>query len=88
MPVLSQGWRTRERYQTGTCCRGPADARLVEARPAGATEGGVRTGFIVFDLKYLSQIPAICEPVFSTLKATVELMPVMNGEDLQNARAG
>jgi hypothetical protein len=48
-----------------------------------ATEGGVRTGFIVFDLKDPSQIPPICEPLFSTVKATVELFPAMNGEELQ-----
>jgi len=46
-------------------------------------ENGVRTAFIVFDLKDPSQLPALSEPLFSTLKATVEMFPVMNREDLQ-----
>ncbi|CAN5196965.1 hypothetical protein BH20ACT9_BH20ACT9_13780 [soil metagenome] len=46
-------------------------------------EGGVRTAFIVFDLKDPSQLPAISEPLFSKTKATVEMFPVMNQQDLQ-----
>ena len=46
-------------------------------------EGGVRTAFIVFDLQSPSQLPAISEPLFSKLKAQVEMFPVMNLEDLQ-----
>lgn len=46
-------------------------------------ENGVRTAFIVFDLQDPSQIPSICEPLFSKVKATVEMIPVMNQEDLQ-----
>ncbi len=46
-------------------------------------DGGVRTAFIVFDLKDPSQLPAISEPLFSKLKATIEMFPVMNQEDLQ-----
>ena len=46
-------------------------------------EDGVRTAFIVFDLKDPSQLPPITEPLFSNLKATVEMFPVMNREDLQ-----
>jgi hypothetical protein len=43
---------------------------------------GVRTSFIVFDLNDPSEIPPICEPLFTELNATVELFPVMNGEEL------
>ena len=46
-------------------------------------EGGVRTAFIVFDLKDPSQLPSLTEPLFRMLKATVEMFPVMNQEDLQ-----
>ena len=46
-------------------------------------EDGVRTAFIVFDLKDPSELPAISEPLFSTLKATVEMFPVMDRDDLQ-----
>ena len=46
-------------------------------------EHGVRTAFIVFDLKDPSQLPPISEPLFSQLNANVEMFPVMNREDLQ-----
>ena len=46
-------------------------------------EDGVRTAFIVFDLQDPSQLPAISEPFFSNLKATVRMFPVMDREDLQ-----
>jgi hypothetical protein len=46
-------------------------------------EGGIRTAFIVFDLKDPSQLPPLTEPLYRELKATVELFPVMNQEDLQ-----
>jgi hypothetical protein len=46
-------------------------------------ENGVRTAFIVFDMQDPSQLPSITEPLFSTVKATVEMFPVMNQEDLQ-----
>ena len=46
-------------------------------------ENGVRTAFIVFDMQDPSQLPAITEPLFSKVKATVEMFPVMNQEDLQ-----
>ena len=46
-------------------------------------EDGIRTAFIVFDLKDPSQLPAITEPLFSNLKATVEMFPVMDRDDLQ-----
>jgi hypothetical protein len=46
-------------------------------------ENGVRTAFIVFDLQDPSQLPSITEPLFSKVKATVEMFPVMDQEDLQ-----
>jgi hypothetical protein len=46
-------------------------------------ENGVRTAYVVFDLHDPSQLPALTEPLFSKLKATVEMFPVMNQEDLQ-----
>jgi hypothetical protein len=46
-------------------------------------ENGVRTAFIVFDLEDPSQLPTLTEPLFRQLKATVEMFPVMNQEDLQ-----
>jgi hypothetical protein len=46
-------------------------------------EGGVRTAFVVFDLTDSSDLPSISEPLFSKLKATIEIFPVMNRDDLQ-----
>ena len=46
-------------------------------------ENGIRTAFIVFDLRDPSELPALTEPLFRELKATVEMFPVMNQEDLQ-----
>ncbi|MGA2264212.1 MAG: DUF3303 family protein [Acidobacteriota bacterium] len=46
-------------------------------------EHGVRTSFMVVDIKDSSEIPAIAEPFFSRLNAAVEIFPVMNAEDLK-----
>jgi len=46
-------------------------------------ENGIRTAFIVFDLQEPSQLPSISEPLFSTLKANIQMFPVMDQEDLQ-----
>ncbi len=46
-------------------------------------ENGARTAFIVFDLKDPSQLPAISEPLFSKVKARIDVFPVMDREDLQ-----
>ncbi|HVE93992.1 MAG TPA: hypothetical protein VNB24_03655 [Acidimicrobiales bacterium] len=46
------------------------------------TEGGVRTGYVFFDLADPSDIPAIAEPLFAELNASVEFFPVMDGADL------
>lgn len=59
---------------------------LERLRPEAAyfgPEGGVRTAFIVFDLADPSDLPSISEPLFSRLKAKVEMFPVMSREDLQ-----
>lgn len=47
------------------------------------TFGGRRTAYMVFDLSDPSGIPPFAEPFFMELNADVELMPVMNGDDLQ-----
>ena len=46
------------------------------------TEGGSRTGYVVFDLADPSDIPQIAEPLFQHLNATVEFIPVMTVDDL------
>jgi hypothetical protein len=49
---------------------------------------GERGGFIVFDMKETSQIPAIAEPFFLAFNARVTFSPVMNEEDLAMASPG
>ena len=46
------------------------------------TENGERGGIFVFDMTDSSQIPAIAEPLYQQLSATVQFYPVMNQEDL------
>ena len=46
-------------------------------------DNGIRTAFIVFDLQDPSQLPPISEPLFSTLKANIQMFPVMDREDLK-----
>jgi hypothetical protein len=64
------------------------DALKPEASYFTATATGERGGFIVFDLKDTSQIPAVAEPFFLAFNATVNFFPVMNAQDLANAAPG
>jgi hypothetical protein len=43
---------------------------------------GARGGYIVIDMAEASQIPAIAEPLFIGLGATIQIHPVMTPEDL------
>ncbi len=61
---------------------------LDELKPEAAyfaEENGKRTGFVFFDLKDTSQIPAVAEPWFLAFNAQVEFHPAMNLEDLKKA---
>jgi hypothetical protein len=46
-------------------------------------QDGKRTGFVVFDLKEPSDIPAAAEPFFMGVKAKIDMSPVMTAEDVQ-----
>ena len=46
---------------------------------------GTRGGFLVVDMEDASQIPAITEPLFLQMGATVHMQPVMTPEDLRGA---
>lgn len=62
---------------------------LADLKPEAAyffpDDNGQRSGSIVFDMKDLSQIPAIAEPWFLAFNAKISLRPVMSPQDLAAA---
>ena len=48
-------------------------------------EDGKRAGMMVVDMADSSQIARIAEPLFMQLNASVQFVPVMNGNDLAKA---
>jgi hypothetical protein len=61
---------------------------LEEQKPEAAyfiAEGGKRTGIFIVNMEDPSQIPALAEPWFLALNASVEFTPAMVPEDLQKA---
>ena len=61
---------------------------LEQQKPEAAyfvAEGGNRTGFLVIDMKDASELPAIAEPWFLALNASIEVQPAMVAADLQKA---
>jgi hypothetical protein len=46
-------------------------------------QDGKRTGFIVFDMKDVSDIPAVAEPFFMGVNASVDISPAMTPEDVE-----
>src|ERR1700689_1629044 len=64
---------------------------LDEIKPEAAyftDDGGERTGYIFFDLKDVSQIPAAAEPWFLAFNAKVHFRPAMNLADLAQGGPG
>lgn len=61
---------------------------LEQQKPEAAyfiAEGGKRTGLLIVDMNDASQIPALAEPWFLGLNASVECTPAMVPADLQKA---
>jgi hypothetical protein len=59
---------------------------IESARPESSyfvTGRNGRTAYFFYDLKDSSSLPSIVEPFFSSLNASVEIVPAMNAEDLR-----
>ncbi|MGC9946402.1 MAG: DUF3303 family protein [Bryobacteraceae bacterium] len=61
---------------------------LAEQKPEAVyfvTDAGRRTAFMIVHMDDLSQLPAIAEPWFLALNASIEVAPAMTPEDLMKA---
>ena len=74
-----------EAAQSGALQRS-IEATMKALKPEAAyfyAEDGKRTALMVFDMQGSWQLPAMVEPLFQNLGASIHVTPVMNGEDLQ-----
>jgi hypothetical protein len=72
----------------GSTVKGILDSLKPEAAYFVSNEFGERCGYIVFDMKETSQIPAIAEPWFLAFNARLTITPTMNPQDLAAGTPG
>lgn len=72
----------------GSTVKGILDELKPEAAYFVSNEFGERCGYVVFDMKETSQIPAIAEPWFLAFNARLTFTPAMNPQDLATAAPG
>ena len=61
---------------------------LDEQKPEAAyfvADNGMRTAFLILDLKSTADIPGIAEPWFLAFNASIEATPAMTAQDLASA---
>ena len=81
MPVEAGNAAARKGFET-------MQKILAEQKPEAAyflADGGRRTAMMIHSMTDASQIPAIAEPWFLGLNASIEITPVMVAEDLMKA---
>ncbi len=64
---------------------------LADMKPEAAyfaEDEGVRTGYIFFDMKDSSELPAIAEPFFLAFNARLTVRPAMTPQDLAAGMPG
>jgi hypothetical protein len=64
---------------------------LADVKPEAAyfaEEDGQRTGYIFFDMKESSELPAIAEPWFLAFNASLTVRPAMSPQDLEKGMPG
>lgn len=81
---VEAGNKAAKKGSLGKVIKSILDEQKPEAAYFVASEGQ-RTALLFVDMKDTSEIPALAEPWFLALNASIEIQPAMNPEDLEKA---